>query len=506
MKILIAKFSHETNTFSPVATPLEAFGLDGPDYGEDAYAVQKGAPTAMGAFIDLAESMGAELVTPISAMANPSGTVDRAAYEHISQTIIDAAPGCDALLLDLHGAMVAEGADDGDGILLERLRATCPATPIVVSLDLHGNVTQRMIANADIVTGFKTYPHLDMYESGELAGRIFKAMLDGRATPVTAWRQVPLISHTMKSATNPGTAMRAAVDRAIALEKEEGIYAATVMAGFGLADVAAPCMSVIVVGKDSATAQAACDDLARMVWQDRSRFNYHSEDLSESVARAAAMAAGRVSGQPECGNPGGPVLLLDHGDNCMSGGTCDTMDVLREALQQGLRNIAVGPTCDPEAVARLFDAGEGAVVTLAIGNKSDLSNLRLHKQPLTLTGKVVALGDGEYTMSGPIYHGMKFSMGRTARFATEAAEIVVTERTQESWDLGNFSCVGLDPLAKDFIILKSRMYCRPVFFPKARGFVECDSRGVTSSDYGLFPFVKVVRPVYPLEPDTEFSI
>lgn len=506
MKLLIAKFSHETNTFSPVRTPLEAFGLYGPDYGRDAYAVQKGAPTAMGAFIDLAESMGAETVTPISAMANPSGTVDAAAYEHICRAIIDVAPGCDALLLDLHGAMVAEGADDGDGFLLERLRATCPSIPIVVSLDLHGNVTQRMVDSADIITGYKTYPHLDMYESGALAGRIFKSMLGGQATPVTAWRQIPLISHTMSSATNPGTAMRAAVDRAVALEAQDGIYGATVMAGFGQANIEAPCMSVIVVGKDRATAQAACDGLARMIWNERDRFNYHSEELSESVARAAAMLSGSVPGQPECGTPDGPVLLLDHGDNCMSGGTCDTMDVLREALQQGLRNIVVGPTCDPEAVTRLFDAGKGATVTLPIGNKSDLSNIGLHKEPLTLSGKVIELGTGEYVMSGPIYHGMKFGMGRTVRFASDRAEIVLTEKTQESWDLGNFTCVGLDPLAKDFIILKSRMYCRPVFFPHARGFVECDSRGVTSSDYSLFPFTKVRRPVYPLDRDTIFEV
>lgn len=506
MKLLIAKVSHETNTFSPVRTPLAAFGLNGPDYGADALAVQRGAPTAMGAFIDLAEAMGAEMVTPISAMANPSGTVDGAAYAHICQTIVDAAPGCDALLLDLHGAMVAEGADDGDGILLERLRAACPAVPIVVSLDLHGNVTQRMVDNADIITGYKTYPHLDMYESGALAGRIFRDMLAGRATPVTAWRQIPLISHTMASATHPGTAMRAAVDRAVALESRDGIYGATVMAGFGQANIEAPCMSVIVVGKDSATAQAACDELARAIWRERQGFSYHSEDLSESVARAAAMRSGSVAGQAECGNPQGPVLLLDHGDNCMSGGSCDTMDVLAEALRQGLRNIAVGPTCDPQAVARLFEAGQGATVTLPVGNKSDLSSIGVHKEPLMLTGKVLALGDGEYVMSGPIYHGMTFGMGRTARFATEDAEIVLTERTQESWDLGNFTCVGLDPLGKDYIILKSRMYCRPVFFPHARGFVECDSRGVTSSDYGLFPFTEVQRPVYPLDEAVPFDI
>lgn len=123
-----------------------------------------------------------------------------------------------------------------------------------------------------------------------------------------------------------------------------------------------------------------------------------------------------------------------------------------------------------------------------------------------LTGEVLALGDGKYTMSGPIYSGMTFGMGRAVRFATEAVEIVLTERTQESWDLGNFSCVGLDPLAKDFNILKSRMYCRPVFFPLARGHVECDSRGVTSADYSLFPFSNVACPVFPLDQDVSFNI
>src|SRR5699024_11187114 len=161
MKVLIARLNHETNTFSPVPTPLSAFGLDGPDYGQAAYRANKGAVTPMGAFIDLAETWNAEIVTPVSAMANPSGPVDADAYETLCQAILAEAPGCDALLLDLHGAMVTTGSDDGEGDLLERLRAVCPDTPIVVALDLHGNVTQKMMDHADIVAGFKTYPHID---------------------------------------------------------------------------------------------------------------------------------------------------------------------------------------------------------------------------------------------------------------------------------------------------------------------------------------------------------
>ncbi|MBB5217476.1 M81 family metallopeptidase [Parapusillimonas granuli] len=499
MKVLIARLNHETNTFSPVPTPLSAFGDHGPDYGADAYKANKGAVTAMGAFIDLAESWGAEIVTPLSATAYPSGPVDAQAYRSMCQCIVDAAPGCDALMLDLHGAMVVRDTDDGEGDLLERLRTACPGVPIAVSLDLHGNVTQKMIDHADIITGFKTYPHTDMYESGELAGRILWRMLQTGRKPALAWRQLPLMTHTLKSSTQ-APAMRAAVDRAIELERQDGIYAVTVMAGFALADIPAPCLSVLAVARDQESAQSAADALARQIWDSREGFVYVSPSLRDSVSRAKAMA--EIAGAQEgCGNPDGPVLLLDHSDNCMSGGTCDTMDVLQEALAQGLRDIAVGPLCDPEAVDAMFKAGEGATITLPLGNKRPLTSLGITKTPPVLAGTVRRLGDGEYVISGPTYRGMKCGMGRTALFAVDGAEIVVTEKTHEPWDLGVFTCVGVDPASRSYVLLKSRMYCRPVFFPIARGYVECDSQGVTSSNYDLFPFRKVVRPVYPLDRD-----
>ncbi len=504
MKVLIARLNHETNTFSPVPTPLAAFGLEGPDYGQAAYQANQGAATAMGAFIDLAEQWGAELVTPLSATANPSGPVDARAYASMTQTIVDAAAGCDALLLDLHGAMVAESTDDGEGDLLERLRAHYPGVPIVVSLDLHGNVTQKMIDHADIITGFKTYPHIDMYESGHLAGSVFQERLAGRITTALAWRQPPMLTHTLKSA-DAAPAMKAALDKARAMEQRDGIHAVTVMAGFALADIPAPCLSIIVVASDQAMAQAAADELALDAWRDREGFVYVSEKLSDSIARAKQLASGPVPAESACGDPQGPVLLLDHSDNCTSGGTCDTMDVLQAAFAQGLTDIAVGPLCDPEAVDQLFRAGEGATVTLAVGNKRALASIGITKTPPVLTGKVLRLSQGEFVVTGPTYRGMKCSMGRTVRFAIDGAELVITERTQEPWDLGVFTCVGLDVRSKRFVLLKSRMYCRPVFFPVARAFVECDSDGVTSSNYDLFPFKKLRRPVFPLDPDVSWQ-
>ncbi|HYG45078.1 MAG TPA: M81 family metallopeptidase [Bordetella sp.] len=489
MKVLIARLNHETNTFSPVPTPLSAFGENGPQYDGEAYRANHGQRTAMAAFIDLAEARNAELSTPVSGWAYPSGPVAAQAYDDMCARIVAAAPGCDAILLDLHGAMVAEHCDDGEGELLRRVRAAAPGAPIGVALDLHGNVTQAMMDNADVIVGFKTYPHVDMYETGEHAGRLLFDMLDGRCRPALAWRQLPLMTHTLRSATGQG-AMQAAVEAACRLESQ-GLLAVSVLAGFSLADIERPCISVIAVADgDAAAADQAAAQVAAQIWAQRDGFVYRGEPLGTSLARAVDMAEGQDR----------PVLLLDHGDNCNSGGTCDTTAVLEAALAQGLDGILAGPLCDPEAVAQLIAAGEGARVSVPVGNKRSLAHLGIHARPLMLHGVVRAITDGQYRISGPTYTGMLCHMGRTAVLDTGAVCLVLCERPHEPWDLGVFESVGQDPRNARYLLLKSRMYCRPVFVPISAGLVECDSPGATTSDYGIFPYRKRARPLYPLEP------
>ena len=232
----------------------------------------------MSAFIDLAEAHGAGLVTPVSATAYPSGRVDGAAYRELCDRIVAAAPGCDALLLDLHGAMAVETTDDGEGDLLERLRRAAPGVPVAVALDLHGNVTQKMVDNADVIISFKTYPHVDMYETGEHAGRILFDWLAGGPRPALAWRRLPLMTHTLRSATAEG-AMREAVQAA--RQAEQGaVLGVSVLAGFALADIPAPCLSVVAVGAGEAgraAAERAVTALADAIWANRDGFYYRSE-------------------------------------------------------------------------------------------------------------------------------------------------------------------------------------------------------------------------------------
>jgi len=497
MRVVAARLNHETNTFSPVPTPLGAFGPDGPTFGRAAYASAKGTRTGLGAYIDACEARGARLDVVLNATANPSGRVDAAAFEAFADAIVAAVrAGCDAILLDLHGAMVTTAHEDGEGELLRRIRAVAPTTPLAVALDLHGNLTQAMVDAADVIVGFKTYPHVDMVETGAHAARLLFDWLDGGPRPHVAWAQPPLLSHTLRSATGEG-AMRRAVERARAMEAD-GLPAATVFAGFSLADIRDAGTSAVAVGRSRQEAQRAANALAAQLWAEREGFVYTSEPLAQSVARAKAARSA-----------GGPVLLLDHGDNVMSGGTCDTTDALEECLRQGMTKIGVGPTCDPQAVAAAIEAGVGARVALDLGNRLAFGPDHANggpRRPLRIEARVRAITDGRFRITGPIYTGETWAMGRTAVLEHEAFTIVVTERPMEPLDLGVFTSAGVDPRAFDWLILKSRMYCRPSFVPLASAVVECDSRGVTSSDYALFRFRNVRRPIYPLDPQTRWEV
>jgi microcystin degradation protein MlrC len=499
MRIVIARMHHETNTFSPVPTPLVSFGTGngtGPLYGGQALAAARHERVAMGAFVHLAEEWGkkrgkehggVELATPLFAMAYPSAPVEAAAYTHMCDTILaEIAKGADAIMLDLHGAMVAQNSIDGEGDLLERIRAIAPDTPMAVALDLHGNISRKIVDNADIVVGFKTYPHIDMYETGEHAGRLLFDMIEGKIKPVIGFAQARVLAQTLAMNTGAG-AMKEALDGARHRENDPGILACSVFGGFPQADTPDAGMSVVVVADgDRALAERTARWGADFLWSRRGDYVFKQQPLSKSMAQA-----GRAKH--------GPVILLDHGDNCMSGGTCDTTDVLKAALGAGFGSILVGPTCDPEAVRAMVQAGVGARVSLKVGNKLPMPKIGVTDPvPIELTGIVRAISDGAYVVSGPIFRGSTLYMGVSAVLDFGAGQIVVTSGTHEPLDLGCFTSLGLDPMQFKYWILKSRMYFRPVFEPLAATVIACASAGVTSSDNAIFRFEKIRRPIYPL--------
>ena len=276
MRIVIAQMKHETNTFSPVPTDLRRFarGQATPLEGEAIRTAFKGTGTAIGAFIDLAGKAGAQVVLPVAGDASPSGPVQTTAYEWMVTRILDAiAQGCDAVLLDLHGAMVTEAHDDGEGELLRRIRALAPTLPVGVALDMHTNLFPAMYENAAVLAGYQTYTHVDMYGTGLRAGRPILAALERTATPVMVCGHRPMLPHVMRQSSLDGPNF-ALQNRAQEMEKK-GALAATFFVGFPHADIPyAGSSAVVVTDGDAAMAQRLCNELLDQAWKDRAKFVY----------------------------------------------------------------------------------------------------------------------------------------------------------------------------------------------------------------------------------------
>ena len=495
MKLVIAQMKHETNTFSPVPTPLARFaaGRPLPAEGRDVYEAFKGTGTAIGAFIDLADKAGAEAVFPVAGNAAPSSPVDDEAYEAMAGRIVAAvAKGCDAVLLDLHGAMVTRTYDDGEGELLARIRRIAPQVPIGVALDMHTNLFPAMAQLATVIAGYQTYPHVDMYETGIRAAR--PILNSSRSTMAFGHR--PMLPHVMRQSSldSPNKEIQA---RAKNMERQ-GALCASFFVGFPHADIPyAGSSAVVVTDGDAAKARALCDELLELAWQARDKFVYQVEPLEKALLRAKEIGGG---------NARGPVMLLDHYDNCASGGTMDTMAVLGGILDAGLENAAAFAIFDPQAVEQMKRAGVGARVTIALGGKLEMPALGLKGKPRMVTGNVRRIINGIYRNEGPMARGELADMGAAAVLDTGNVEIAVISRHVEPHDIASFRALGIDPAAKRYVMLKSRVHWRAGLGPMAKAVVECAGEGVCTSDYSQLHFRRVRRPVYPLDPETRPSV
>jgi microcystin degradation protein MlrC len=497
MRLLLAALSHETNTFSPVPTPRERFCRDGRELleGERAIAFFRNTGTCMGGFLRVADQARADVTASIAAHAPPSGPVQRAAFDGFAQSICEAVArgGWDGILLDLHGAMVVDGIEDGEGELIRRIRAIDATTPIAVAYDMHANVHDDMVLPVTVTAGYHTYPHIDQAETAERAARALLRALRGEVKPVTAWGRAPMLPHVMAQGTHahPNRELQA-----MCREWEESGRAltASLYVGFPHADIhGAGLSAVVTTDGDAADARRMVDALLDFAWAARESFVFRPQPLDASVARARA--AGATAADK-------PVVLLDHYDNCASGGTMDTTEVLAEIIRQGLTDVVFFGICDPEAVAACQRAGVGAEITLDLGGKLPMPALPHSSKPLTVTGTVRTISAGTFVTRSGLAPGLRVFMGPTVVLDTGAVEIVLVTRQIEPVSPDMFRILGIEPLHKRFLAIKSRVHWRAALGPMAREIVECAGVGVCTSDYGQLRFEKVRRPIYPLDPGT----
>ena len=499
MRLLLATMSHETNTFSPVPSKLERFCRDGKTLltGQTAIDHYRGTATCMGGYIAVAEEAGAKIVLPVAASAPPSGRVDREAFETFCRLIVDAvrAGGLDAIWLDLHGAMAVEGIEDGEGELLRRIRGIEPKTPLCVAYDMHANVYDDMIGTAQVVAGYHTYPHIDMRPTAERAARVLLRAMRGEVKPVSAWGSAPMLPHVMAQGTHqfPNKDLQAMCS---AWEASGRALAASLFVGFPHADVQMAGLSAVVVTDNNPDdAQRMVDELLGFAWNARRDFMFDVEPLETSVSRAKALG----------GTAPGPVAMLDHYDNCASGGTMDTTDVLREIMRQGLDDVVFFGIYDPEAVQACVAAGIGNEISLDIGAKLPMPQLPNASAPLRVTGRVRTVSAGYYTSTGGLSPGLKIAMGTTVVLDTDKVQIVLLSRHIEPTAQEMLRVLGIEPTSVKYLAIKSRVHWRADLGRIAREIVECAGVGVCTSEYDQLTFRDVRRPIFPLDPDLAWN-
>lgn len=493
-RVLTAEFVHESNTFKKGRTELATFCAETLDIGQDAVDRFGDVNAEIAGFLDAGREAGWSVRHVLSAHATPGARVSREAFDYIAGLICKAAieerDNLDGILLGLHGAMVPDFCEDGEGELLRRLREIVgPDLPIAVSLDLHAIATPLMMRHAQIFVSFKTYPHVDMRETGLHAGRLLDQAMRGLTRPSTLRVHVPMLDEANAGRTDvPET--KALYDRASIHEKEPGILAVSINAAFAEADVEEAGTTVLVTydtGVDGAAtrAETIARALADTIWSQRGQVSNTFLSPEEAAALAHSFDAS-----------GGPLVIADYADNPGAGAYGDATSLLAALLAVGASNGGFAPVIDPEAAAFLHRHREGDVVTLELGGKIDPA---FGGGPLTLTGEIIKLSDGVYTGDGPILGGITHTFGPTAVFRVGGIDILVVTLPGQMLDLQQVRAFGIEPLKLRFLVVKSMQHFRAAFEPVAGKVVVCDSGALATPRAELRPYTRVKRPIWPLD-------
>lgn len=491
LTIAAAEISHETNTFSAVPTDLTAFQRSGVHRGAEIGHALRRSETSFAGFFDGAERHGFLLVPILSVWATPSGLVDGQALASLLNDVVAGlvASRPNGVLLALHGAMVSDVDDDADGWLLEHIREVVgPDIPIVATLDLHANITQRMVDAATMLIGYDTYPHVDQRQRASEATDLLVAIIEGRISPVSALVKPPMMP-TSQNMTTDRDPMRAILDLAHEVEARPGVLNVTVAGGFPPADTADTGFGVLVTTHghhDTATRYAL--EIGRRAWGLREQF-------------LGGVSTWDEAGQAIEKSTDGPVVIVDIADNPWTGGPGDSVELLRFLLDRHVRDAVVASVTDPVAVRACGHAGPGATVALNLGGHID----NLHGDPLEVEAYVRMVTDGRYRNKGPMHAGVAVNLGPTALIVIDGVEVLVTSHAETPIDLNVFRSHGIEPTERRVIGLKGKGHFRAAFEPIASNILLVEGPGITGSDLSRLKFTKIQRPIWPLDPATEWA-
>jgi microcystin degradation protein MlrC len=496
-RVAAAELSHETNVFSAVPTDLAAFRASGLSQGDAIVQKSRNTNSSLGGFLTGAAELDFDLLPVLSVWATPSGLVTAEAIETLEAMLADGLRRARAggplagVLLALHGAMVTAIDDDGDAHVLELVRAVVgPDVPIVATLDLHANISPRMLRATDLLIGYDTYPHVDMAIRAHEACGLLARLIRREIRPTPALVKPPMLptSQNMPTDRDP---MKSLIAHAHTLESDHRVLNVTVAGGFPPADVADAGLSVLVTTNgDQPLAERLAAELALDAWSRRDGFLGGVASFAEAAAAIHALRA----------DPAGPLVLVDIGDNPWTGGPGDSAELLRFLSAERVTDVALALIADPESVARCRAAGPGATVDLELGGKTD----RLHGEPFPCRGYVRLLSDGRYLNDGPMMAGLPVDLGPTALVVVDGVEVLVTTRAETPIDLNVFRAHGIEPTRRRVLALKGKGHFRAAFAPIASDIILVEGPGITGADLSRLSFQKIRRPIWPLDQDVSY--
>lgn len=480
MHIAIAGWSHETNTFAPFPTQYADFGDRtgvGIPMGADLFQRAPQQCSANG-FAEMARKAGHTLVPVLHAYASPGGYVTSDAFERISGAIIKglkAAPKLDAVFLELHGAMVAEHVADADAELLRRIRLELRSgIPIVAALDSHANVGEEMIALADALVSYRTYPHIDMRETGERAFRLMEPLLQGAGPYKRAYRALPFLMpiHLQNTSAEPCRSLYALLG-----ELERGhpaVSSISFTTGFPLADVPQCHPAVFAYGEGGDQVMQVVEQLAREALKRESAFIPKLVDASEAVQQALAVVKD------------GTVVLADVQDNAGGGGTSDTVWIIDALLNANVPDAIVGLVVDADAAEAAHQTGEGSTITIGLGGK-----LMPGHRPTSGVFHVEKLAEGPFVLQGPMLRGTQVDLGKMAQLRIGGVRVVVSSRRIQCLDREYFRAVGLNPEEHEIVVVKSSNHYRADFTAIASHIIEFAAPGACAMDPSQLPYERL---------------
>jgi microcystin degradation protein MlrC len=487
-RVLVGGIWHETNSFSPVATDLDAFRRYLFLEGDTVITGSQGTNTEIGGMIAAAPAAGIELIPSLYIGAAPSGMVSRAALDYVTDRLLAdlAASGpVDGVLLALHGAMVAEGIDQADAHIVQVVRdAVGPECPIVCTIDFHANVDWPLVEAADVLIGYDTLPHVDMGARGEEAATVLGRLIATDTRPHKVFRKLPILTVPQRQPTHESP-MREIMAERVEVERDPAIVTVSVIGAFAYCDVPQLGMAVLAYG-ERAAAEAAADRLAAAIWSRRAQFKPDLVEADEAVARAVSANAG-------------PIFLVEPADNIGGGAPGDGTHLLKALLDGKAREAAV-VIWDPGAAAAAAAIGIGKRYRGKVGGKT----LALHGAPVEIDGTVTFAAPVAYRRDSTWMTGQPADLGLVATVDTGGVRVILTTERAIPFDTLHLRIPGVEPEQAKMVSAKCASAWSGIFGEMAEGHIYVDTPGICSSNVERLPYTRLERPFYPLDPDTTY--